>query len=138
VVEDNVVNQKVAVRLLEKLGCRVDVAANGLEAVGLLAELAYDVVFMDRQMPEMDGFEATRTIRQREASSGLHVPIIAMTANAMQGDSELCLAAGMDDYLSKPVSFQALATAARKWAVASPQRPSQAFATPEPDAPVMP
>ena len=128
------VNQKVAVRLLEKLGCRVDVAANGLEAVELLAELAYDLVFMDCQMPEMDGFEATRTIRQREASSGHHVPIIAMTANAMQGDSEQCLAAGMDDYLSKPVSFEALAAAARKWASVSPQRPSRAVVTPETDA----
>jgi CheY-like chemotaxis protein len=138
VVEDNVVNQKVAVRLLEKLGCRVDVAANGLEALELFAELAYHIVFMDCQMPEMDGFEATRLIRQREAFSGHHVPIIAMTANAMQGDSEQCLAAGMDDYLSKPVSFEALATAARKWTVESPQRLSRAVATPEPDAPVTP
>jgi signal transduction histidine kinase/DNA-binding response OmpR family regulator len=123
VVEDNVVNQKVAVRLLEKLGCRVDVAANGLEALELLAKLAYDVVFMDCQMPEMDGFEATGVIRQREASSGQHVPIIAMTANAMQGDAEQCLAAGMDDYLSKPVTFEALATAARKWAARPTERP---------------
>jgi CheY-like chemotaxis protein len=137
VVEDNVINQKVAVRLLEKLGCRVDVAANGLEAVKLLGELAYDVVFMDCQMPEMDGFEATRAIRRREASSGHHVPIIAMTANALQGDAEHCLAAGMDDYLSKPVSFEALATAARKWAVTPPQRQPHPIATPEPDAPVM-
>jgi CheY-like chemotaxis protein/signal transduction histidine kinase len=120
VVEDNAVNQKVAVRLLEKLGCRVDVAASGLEAVDLLAKLAYDVIFMDCQMPDMDGYEATAVIRQGEASSGRHVPIIAMTANAMQGDSERCLAAGMDDYVSKPVTFEALATAARKWAPASP------------------
>jgi two-component system sensor histidine kinase/response regulator len=130
VVDDNVVNQKVAVRLLEKLGCRVDVAANGLEAVELLAELAYDVVFMDCQMPEMDGFEATGLIRQREASSGLHVPIIAMTANAMQGDTEQCLTAGMDDYLSKPVTFEALATAARKWAATPSQRSPRPIVTP--------
>jgi CheY-like chemotaxis protein len=138
VVEDNVVNQKVAVRLLEKLGLRVDVAANGLEAVKLLGELAYDVVFMDCQMPEMDGFEATSVIRQREATSGHHVPIIAMTANALQGDAEHCLAAGMDDYLSKPVSFEALAAAARKWAVTPPQRQPRPIATPGPDTPVMP
>jgi CheY-like chemotaxis protein/signal transduction histidine kinase/HPt (histidine-containing phosphotransfer) domain-containing protein len=136
VVEDNVVNQTVAVRLLEKLGCRVDVAANGLEAVQLLAELTYDVVFMDCQMPEMDGFEATALIRQREASSGHHVPIIALTANAMQGDSEHCLAAGMDDYLSKPVTFEALATAARRWAAVSAQRAPRPTAAREPDAPV--
>jgi CheY-like chemotaxis protein len=115
------------------------VAANGLEAVQLLADLAYDVVFMDCQMPEMDGFEATRLIRQRKATLGHHVPIIAMTANALQGDAEQCLAAGMDDYLSKPVSFEALATAARKWAaVTPPQREPRLIATPEPDAPIMP
>ena len=81
------------------------------------------------QMPEMDGFEATRVIRQREAS-GHHVPIIAMTANAMQGDAEQCLAAGMDDYLSKPVTFEALATAARKWAATPPQGLSRPIVTP--------
>jgi CheY-like chemotaxis protein len=78
-----VVNQKVAVRLLEKRGCRVDVAANGREAVNALTRLAYDIVLMDCQMPEMDGFAATVAIRQHEVSTGQHVPIIAMTANAM-------------------------------------------------------
>jgi signal transduction histidine kinase/DNA-binding response OmpR family regulator len=122
VAEDNVINQKVAVRLLEKLGCRIDVAANGQEAVTMLAQFAYDVVFMDCQMPEMDGFAATAEIRQREASTGRHVPIIAMTANAMQGDREACLAAGMDDYVSKPVSLDSLVTMVRKWAPAQGDR----------------
>jgi CheY-like chemotaxis protein len=115
VAEDNVINQKVAVRLLEKLGCRIDVAANGQEAVTMLAQFAYDVVFMDCQMPEMDGFAATTAIRQRESSTGGHVPIIAMTANAMQGDREACLAAGMDDYISKPVTFDLLIAVLQKW-----------------------
>jgi CheY-like chemotaxis protein len=102
VVEDNTVNQMVATRLLEKLGCRVDVAANGREAVKMTGRLPYDAIFMDCQMPEMDGFAATREIRKREGSS-VHRPIIAMTANAMQGDRERCLNAGMDDYVSKPI-----------------------------------
>jgi CheY-like chemotaxis protein/HPt (histidine-containing phosphotransfer) domain-containing protein len=161
VVEDNVVNQKVAVRMLEKFRCRVDVAANGHEAVAMTEMLPYDLVFMDCEMPEMDGFEATQLIRQREmelriasarqASPGIglrneepeisnlisniselqgepsgaaihnpqsairnpqseisHLPIIAMTAHAMKGDRERCLAAGMDGYLPKPIQMQEL------------------------------
>ncbi len=117
--EDNVINQKVAVRLFERLGYRVDVVSNGVEAVKAVARIQYHLVFMDCQMPEMDGFEATRLIREREASrvkrdaegerrSRPHVPIIAMTANAMEGDRERCLAAGMDDYISKPITLDVL------------------------------
>jgi CheY-like chemotaxis protein len=99
VVDDSSINQVVAVRMLEKAGCRCDVAANGLEAVSALSSAPYDLVFMDCQMPEMDGFEATRRIR----AEGRRVPIIAMTAGATVGDRERCLDAGMDDYIAKPV-----------------------------------
>ncbi len=113
--EDNIVNQKVAVRMLEKLGCRVDVAANGQEAVDACTQIAYMLIFMDCHMPEMDGYEATRAIRERESQSGGHIPIVAMTANAMQGDREQCLAAGMDDYISKPVKSKDLLAILQKW-----------------------
>jgi two-component system, sensor histidine kinase and response regulator len=101
-VEDSPVNLEVAERMLESLGCTVDTACNGREALAMHAERAFDVIFMDCQMPEMDGFEATAAIRQREADSGRRTPIVALTANAIAGDREICLGAGMDEYLSKP------------------------------------
>jgi two-component system sensor histidine kinase/response regulator len=107
-VDDNEINRKVGTRMLQKLGATAKLAVNGAEAVRLVAEGDYDIVFMDCQMPEMDGFEATRAVREREAQQGGHVRIVAMTANAMEGDRERCLACGMDDYVSKPVKLEAL------------------------------
>jgi CheY-like chemotaxis protein len=115
VAEDNAVNVKVATRMLSKFGCRVDVAANGLEAVELYGQLPYDIVFMDCQMPEMDGFEATAEIRRLEQADGRRVPIVALTANAMAGDRERCLAAGMDDFISKPIKETDLSRAIEHW-----------------------
>jgi CheY-like chemotaxis protein len=127
--EDNAVNQRVAVRMLERLGCQVEVTANGREAVDALERCVYDVVLMDCQMPEMDGFAATRVIREREAKSAqMRIPIIALTAHAMKGDREQCLAAGMDDYLSKPFTLEQLHTVLRRWL--APESVSQP--TPEP------
>jgi PAS domain S-box-containing protein len=114
VAEDNVVNQKVAVRMLERLGLRADMAANGREAVALFRMAPYDVILMDCQMPEMDGFEAAREIR-RLANPAQRVVIVAMTAEAMTGTREQCLADGMDDYISKPVKIEDLYETLRRW-----------------------
>jgi signal transduction histidine kinase/CheY-like chemotaxis protein/ligand-binding sensor domain-containing protein len=123
VAEDNVINQKVAVRMLERLGLRADVAANGREAVRMFELLPYDLVFMDCQMPEMDGYEAAQEIRRREGS-GPHVAIIAMTADAMAGCRERCLQAGMDDFVGKPVAMEALFEALQRWAPAKEPAPA--------------
>ena len=108
IAEDNPINQKLAVRLLQKQGYTSAVANNGREAVEAWARQPFDAILMDMMMPEMDGLEATMAIREREKTMGTHIPIIAITANAMVGDREKCLAAGMDEYISKPVDVAKL------------------------------
>ena len=107
--EDNVVNRKFAKRLLEKMGFKVDAVKSGVEAVDVLENIEYDLILMDVQMPDMDGFEATQVIRNPDSNVMNHkTPIIALTAHAMSGDREKCLNAGMDDYISKPINMEKL------------------------------
>jgi signal transduction histidine kinase/DNA-binding response OmpR family regulator len=136
-VEDSMVNQEVGRRMLELCGCRVTLANNGLEALHCLNESGYDLVFMDCHMPEMDGFTATRAIRERHLTSrrGTRLPVIALTANVIKGTREECLEAGMDDYLAKPFSREQIEAMLRKWlGLAQPERTEAAAdaGSPEP------
>jgi CheY-like chemotaxis protein/signal transduction histidine kinase/HPt (histidine-containing phosphotransfer) domain-containing protein len=117
IADDNIVNQQVAIHILEKLGCEIDIANNGQEAVTLHSQHSYDLILMDCQMPVMDGYQATRTIRTHETD--MHTPIIAVTAFTMQGERDQCLAAGMDDFLAKPIRLSTLREALGRWLHAS-------------------
>jgi CheY-like chemotaxis protein len=118
-VEDNPVNQRVILRLLEKRGHQVTIAGNGIEALQALIQAEFDIVLMDVQMPLMTGIEATEAIRRTERDSGRRIPIVAMTAHAMKGDKEACLASGMDGYLSKPIRPEELLSALERFALRS-------------------
>ena len=120
VVEDNLVNQKVAVRMLQTAGYRCEVACNGLEAIDAVTSAPYDLVLMDCQMPEMDGLQATAAIRRLGSETAQQVPIVAMTANAMDSDRNACIEAGMNDYISKPVNRDVLVGVIKRWTVDSP------------------
>ena len=137
--EDNEINQKLAHWQLQRLGYSCHVVTSGREALDALATREYELVLMDCQMPEMDGYEATRAIRAAEAATGRHLPVIAMTANAMQGDRAACIAAGMDDYITKPVRVEELRRTVERWMPAEPVAAPTAAATtpatpPEPSA----
>ena len=121
VAEDSAINQQVVCARLAKLGITPHVVGNGGEAVKACERIDFELILMDCQMPEMDGFAATQLIRRHEQQSGRHVPIVAMTANAMAGDRERCIAAGMDDYASKPVTLDQLRQIIERWL---PQAPS--------------
>jgi CheY-like chemotaxis protein/HPt (histidine-containing phosphotransfer) domain-containing protein len=126
--DDNPINQKVGLSVLSKLGYRADVANNGVEVLKALEQKAYDILFLDVQMPEMDGLEATRQICGRWPAEK-RPRIIAMTGNALMGDREKCLQAGMDDYISKPVRIAELQTALEKWAPGRPRKTDTSFLT---------
>lgn len=113
--EDNPINKQVATKIIERLGYHCDSVGNGLEVLQVIRNIPYDLILMDCQMPEMDGYIATEEVRKSEMNHGTHIPIIAMTAHALKGDREKCLAAGMDDYLSKPVNINAISDMLEKW-----------------------
>ena len=152
VVEDNPINQEVAVEILSTLGCHADIASNGEDAVAMYEAGSYDAILMDCQLPKMDGYAATRAIRERE-TDGDHIPIIALTAHALKGDRERCLDAGMDDYLAKPVNPEMVMSALLRWLQVQPsdireeevpegetslERPAEGESTPEEtDLPVL-
>lgn len=115
VVEDYAINQEILQDMLELMDCKVDIAENGRQALDMVKSQPYDAILMDVQMPELDGYGATREIRQRETGSDKRSVILAITANAMVGDREKCLAAGMDDYLAKPIELDKLEGLLKKY-----------------------
>ena len=131
VVEDNPVSQLLAQEIVQRLGCQVDVAGNGKEAVEAIHRLPYDLIFMDCDMPAMNGYDATCEIR-RQAQAGEHAPIIAMTASVLQGDVEHCISVGMDDFMSKPLRLQQISAMVDKWL-----RPTRLGPVPPPLSPAM-
>jgi signal transduction histidine kinase/CheY-like chemotaxis protein len=135
--EDNVVNQKVAARLLEKLGHSVAISSNGAEALAAITRDAFDLILMDVQMPVMDGYDATLAIRAAERGTPRHVPIVALTAHAMKGDREICLKAGMDDYLGKPIRPRELASILERWGKPWPEGTASPVARAEGSAAVV-
>jgi CheY-like chemotaxis protein len=137
VAEDNIVNQQVAVGVLAALGYRADVVANGLEAVEAIGLVPYAAILMDCQMPEMDGFEAAQEIRRRE-KTGRHIPIIALTADILKDARAKCLAAGMDDYITKPLKMQELGAALERWLPSTVASKSQTNPQPEGDISIAP
>jgi two-component system sensor histidine kinase/response regulator len=130
--EDNRVNQTLAVRILQKRGHIVVVAENGRQAIAALAEQPFDLILMDMQMPELDGVEAAMLIREREKSTRGHIPIIALTANAMSGDRERCLISGMDDYVAKPIQVKELFAAIERVLSSLVERAPAGVDAPEP------
>ena len=124
IAEDNLINQKIAIKILTKLGYQPKIANNGREAFEMAGQGQYDIILMDVQMPEMDGLEATRTIRSNLAVQPV---IMAMTANVMQGDRDLCMQAGMDDYISKPIDLDELLSHLEKWSLVIKENKESSF-----------